>query len=603
MIVATSQLGYRPSSTKTLTLVGADEELPDSIPFSVHRVPSRFARPGSIPTGWSGVRFPWPFDIGRGPIDAPSARSAEGDADLGGGGLAQGLDVFCGVLSRTESRWGRGWQGDMSQLTQAGIFHVETEVAFSYPFQVSDRVYDRLLRGYPIYLSCQRSGIEVEGVRPAMHVDDAILDTDGTQIPAGGGWNDAGDARKWLGQTLPYLEALSGMLIRGPSSFARAVQAEINWGNRYFHAMIRDDGLVYEDVGGGAIDLSADPDPWFDNHALIASDNSGNRVTDNIPGTGDERIVRTRANPWVQSLFVRTQAIVGRALGGVEGARCLALSDRARSYGMRAGHDRRTLFLAGDLLAALECAASGLRVDGDRIEGLASELLERQDTGTEGLSGYFLERDSTDAYRAITFPAEPALALLRLAELEMGSRSLRSRCVDAVRRYAEDYLLADATSNPYGVPPYGIYFKAFKAEVQTYRPAGRSRYVRTFIPPWNEQQIAHGTNSVVMQSAYLLARGGAVLGAPSWIDGADRMLQWALGHNPLAMSLFTGIGFRHPVPFSVMAHQVPEAAVVGFIGRPDDSPYLETSPAVEWNTQEIWGLPYTHAVNAVLYLP
>jgi hypothetical protein len=40
----------------------------------------------------------------------------------------------------------------------------------------------------------------------------------------------------------------------------------------------------------------------------------------------------------------------------------------------------------------------------------------------------------------------------------------------------------------------------------------------------------------------------------------------------------------------------------GFVGRLDDTPYMETSNAVEWNTQEVWGVPFYHAIGAVTYL-
>jgi hypothetical protein len=41
---------------------------------------------------------------------------------------------------------------------------------------------------------------------------------------------------------------------------------------------------------------------------------------------------------------------------------------------------------------------------------------------------------------------------------------------------------------------------------------------------------------------------------------------------------------------------------MGFIGRPDNTPYLETSNAVEWSTQEIWDVPHFYAVGAIAYL-
>jgi hypothetical protein len=42
--------------------------------------------------------------------------------------------------------------------------------------------------------------------------------------------------------------------------------------------------------------------------------------------------------------------------------------------------------------------------------------------------------------------------------------------------------------------------------------------------------------------------------------------------------LFTGVGFRHPVPGSFVNDKIPEAVAVGFIGRPDGAPTRERSP-------------------------
>jgi hypothetical protein len=41
---------------------------------------------------------------------------------------------------------------------------------------------------------------------------------------------------------------------------------------------------------------------------------------------------------------------------------------------------------------------------------------------------------------------------------------------------------------------------------------------------------------------------------------------------------------------------------MGFIGRPDNTPYLETSNAVEWSTQGIWDVPHFYAVGAIACL-
>ncbi len=105
-----------------------------------------------------------------------------------------------------------------------------------------------------------------------------------------------------------------------------------------------------------------------------------------------------------------------------------------------------------------------------------------------------------------------------------------------------------------------------------------------------------------MHQAHLLARAGKYFGDRNYRDAAERLLQWSMGHNPTGLSTFTGIGFRHPVAFCTANLKIPEAVVNGFCGRPDDTPYLETSNAIQWNTQEIWGVPYVHAMGAIAQL-
>lgn len=41
---------------------------------------------------------------------------------------------------------------------------------------------------------------------------------------------------------------------------------------------------------------------------------------------------------------------------------------------------------------------------------------------------------------------------------------------------------------------------------------------------------------------------------------------------------------------------------IGFISRPNDTPYLEESFAIEWNTLKHWDVPYAHAINVIAWL-
>jgi hypothetical protein len=378
--------------------------------------------------------------------------------------------------------------------------------------------------------------------------------------------------------------------------------------------MIDSRGQVYEDVAGGSSPAGSaftyERDWWFENHPGCYGDASDNRWTDNVPDSGDERRIRTTYNPLVQWAFVHVQARASRHLPSPQAERCLELARQAAAYGRRRGHDNRTLFLAAELrgnlelLAAGDASAGNTSIDLSALIASARELMRRQATLPEGLSGYFTEADATDGFRSIAFAADPALTLLRFWELRaiLPDTPVAEQARQAVFDYIENYLLADCGSNPFCLTPYGVYHDPPHSDRQLYRDAGNGHGVRTFMHPFNAQGIVHGTSSVLMSHAHLLARAAAQLSQPAWRGPAERLLHWCLGHNALNRSLFSGIGYRQPIGYSFRIPQLPEAMMVGFIGRPDDSPYLEESTAIEWNTLEYWSIPFLQAAQAACWL-
>ncbi|HTY10030.1 MAG TPA: glycoside hydrolase family 9 protein [Bacteroidota bacterium] len=591
--LVTSQVGFSGNSPKTVTLLPSlhESKLPDEIPFFIDRLGSRLKRDQWHPKSWKGATFRWPFDLDKGSYLQPGQSEGETPA-------------FRGTLRKIQTRWGIFWQGDFSNFREPGLYQIETEYGFTTPFVIEHNPYDRFIRSYLNYLYCQRSGTEIPGIRPLENFDDGVTDSGGVYIPAAGGWNDAGDFRKWISQTSSHLEAL-GMIVKyGDPVYKTAAQEEIRWGNKFFHSMITAEGRVYEDIGSGPLRTGGNyaADWWCENHAGCLA--AGEGKSDNIINNGDERKIRTTYNPVCQFLFVRNQEFAAQALDSADAGVCRQLAERAWNYSQQAGHDGRTLFVAEELLAAAELYASGSRsVTVHHLEMLADQLLQRQETGEQHLSGYFYEKDKTDGYRSIVWNAEPAMALLRLCELQLpGADAMTKRCRESVERYVEKYLLKDALSNPFGVTPYGIFVKPLYADEVTFRDAGGGNFVRTFINPLNSQEMVHGTDAVLMHHAYLLARAGKLWHKPEYISECEKLLQWATGHNTTGLCLFTGVGFRHPVIASFVNYRIPDATLDGFIGRVDDTPYMETSNAVEWNTQEVWGVPFYHAIGAVTYL-
>lgn len=590
--LAVSHLGYRPDSPKMVTLsMPKGSSLPPIIPFYIRQNCFRMPRRRTEPEGYS-QRFPAPYDL------------LEGDLNP-----VKGSFFHQGDLRQIGSRWGTFWQGDFSGFQRPGSYQIEIDLQVSAPFLIADWLYDRLQLGFLNFLQAQRCGCEVPGIHPACHLDDGVLDADGKAWEAFGGWHDAGDFRKWLSFTQANLGALATLIERGHESFRERAVEEMRWGNRLFHKMITEEGQVFEDVAGGSAppgtDFAYGSHWWFENHPGCYGDATDNRWTDNVVGSGDERMVRTTYNPLVQFGFVEMQMRCARVLRENDGVRCQTLARRAWEYGHRRGHDGRTLFLAQELLAALELNSMAEEIEWSAIRKLTEELLNRQETEGTPITGFFYEQNRTDAFRSIAFSGHPASALLRVLEiipLELGD--LGSRVRTAITQYCDGYLLADSASNPFRLTPYGVYLRQKNSARQNFRDAGGGgRSIRTFIHPINEQGIAHGTSSVLMSHASILSKAANLLGRKEWKDLAEQQIQWTLGHNPLNRSLYTGIGYRQPIAYSFRLPQIPEGSVAGFIGRPDDTPYLEESFAIEWNTLEYWDIPYARAIEAIAWLP
>lgn len=593
--IAISQLGYLPDSPKSISMVvppALVETLLDTIPFYVQKVGSRLKRQQVKHPMWEDKIFRWPFGISQGAIEKP-IRNYLSETEQ---------PMLVGELRKNQSSWGVFWQGNFDEFDKEGIYQIETEFGFSTPFAIQKEIYGRLHHAFIQYTYAQRSGMEIPNIRMAENCDDGILDYDDTPIPAAGGWNDAGDFRKWLCFTQFTIGALVDVYKNGHSAYRNQIIDELRWGNLYFHAMIDRDGLVYEDLGAGDIrkGTTYEEDWWWENHPGVTA--TGIPGTDNIPLSGDERKIRTSYNPWVQFGFIRNQCQAASVMSPAESNNCIILAKRAWNYSQQNKHDGHTLFASAELHAALELHAYNVNwVSIQTLEELIGKLFSLQNVDNDKIKGFFYENGTKkDGFRSIAFSADPAWALLKVLQTKPKiNNEIYTKVQDHLRCYLDHYLIADSNSNPFYITPYGTYINPPFPEEQTFRPAGGDVFIRTFLHPLNSQQVPHGGNSVLLSHAYLLAQSGVFFSRSEYIHQSEKLLHWTLGNNPFGLCFFTDIGFKHPTPASFENQKIPYAAVSGCIGNFDDTPYIEISNAVEWSTQEVWDVPMIYASGTV----
>jgi hypothetical protein len=522
--------------------------------------------------------------------------------------------VFRGPLTPHQGPMGRCLVGDFSAWRAPGQYRLVLPrgLGHSHPFTIQDGLYGNLPGLFLDYLHQNRCGPFRDAWRGPCHLDDGILTGDGGVIDATGGWHDAGDTRKWMAHTsAPILGLCDLKRLRGFSRRHWAeppwpddLLAEVAWGVDFVLRM-QDPatGMFYEDVGGGGdARMSAGMSWWYENHAGCGADNSENRFTDNLRGSGDERPVRRSYNPVVQYVNVTVLARAATLLGEVDGAlgrRCRVAAERCLGFmASRVGDAfhgwtsvRSWRLLA--LLALSDGAAPPLR---DAESGL-EELLALHDPGT----GFFWNDVSRgEPYRGILHSAQPLLALAEWLE-HLPNHARAPECRSVLERCFDHYLAPLLGTNPFGIVPYGLFRKRLGGG-DVYHPWRDGLSYRFFMPTDSEQKIVHGLAGHWTSWAHALAACGRLLGRSDWIAAAADQLAWLLGANPLRMSLVTGVGYNQPVPHSRFFGPMPGGFSAGPRGDAADQVFVDQEGRLEWSSTEYWVLPIANTLSALARL-
>ncbi|HLF33084.1 MAG TPA: glycoside hydrolase family 9 protein, partial [Cyclobacteriaceae bacterium] len=192
--------------------------------------------------------------------------------------------VSRGLTQSKPGYFGNYTEGSFTEVATEGTYVIEVNKLRSTPFRIASNVYEDAIKKSVTYFSIQRCGPSTTGYAAPCHVDDGRrLDTGPgwtmkTYRDVSGGWHDAGDYRKWVAFTLYGMIGLSRVAeTMGPEWNRTQIEEELKWGNRYFLAMQNDAGYVMNFCGG----------------------DDGMFLTDNIPGTADDRPIHTEPASFV----------------------------------------------------------------------------------------------------------------------------------------------------------------------------------------------------------------------------------------------------------------------------------------------------------------
>jgi len=485
--------------------------------------------------------------------------------------------------------------GDFSDIDRQGMYQVSIGEERSVPFFIRPDVWRRTLPKAVGYYRYQRCGVEVPGVHPACHLDDARRRDNGQHVDLTGGWHDAGDLRKWMDATLMNgigllrLARNLGANWDAAGSGLAPILEEVRWGNRYFLKMQDADGLVWADTAGG-----------------VNGDNSDNHWTDNQIGTDDDRYLNPAKTGRNQALFVCAEAMLAQAFHSADAAyaqtcrtaaaRCFrAADDRFLSSAHLA--QQSTLDLSWWLIAALEMNEI------PKALAIAAELLALQTTefiaNQKEVRGFWRASDRNRVpYTDAVHSALPALALLELAHAQPKHPDA-PKWRDAVRMHLEEYVLPMTAHSAYAVMPFGVFLGSPTPE--TYRPLAGELTYRYFLPV-RKQFWWLGTTSHLECYAVLLAEAARAFENDRYYALALRQLEWIMGANPFGACLMTGEGMRNPYPHSRFVGLIPGGIMNGIAGNTKDAPILDTENGFDWRTTEYWSPHVAYYLWAVSLL-
>lgn len=424
--------------------------------------------------------------------------------------------------------WGFNyWRGDFSGFRQAGKFRIRVRLDdltdISWPFEIAENLlWERTVVPAYRFFYYQRCGMEIPGFHKACHLDDATDEAHTIQLDLAGGWHDAGDYNKY--HNAPYVLGLATAYGLAESRFKQIDSDqngvadfldEILWGADFSRRMVYHDGSVGGSLSSGWSFFGA-PE----------------QETDNLPGTGDERV------------------LIGMISGNDPSHHTAALAKVARYYpadSRLVDAARRSLewSLTHNWRGKLQLSAATdlFAITGDS----AFAKIARELFGAVGLSDAWVAREYDHVF-GTDHSAEIRKSVLAEAER-----------------------LLSFAQNPFGVCTYG--------------PAEKPNFFGT---PAKEYKFELGSNSYLLESAAKVALAYQYQPDPRFSEFIWDQFNWILGNNPFDLSMMEGIGSRNPPTYHhrYILAGVPRGAVPGSVVNgifwqaiADDRPRFDLSGA------------------------
>ncbi len=471
--------------------------------------------------------------------------------------ITSGQVAYHGTLVPRQGDFGNYATADFSKVVKEGRYYLRADTLRSFPFSISNAVYQPEMNMIVNYFSLQRCGASTTGYLSPCHTDDGIRIDNGRHQDVTGGWHDASDLRKWVSATIYGVMGLARAYSLEAPQYRQAILDELLWGNQYFLKMQEPQGYVMDFVGGD-LKKHSDNNRWTDNKIevggadikLVTPNTGISKQLMLVSGDKDDRIIQTQpVEMAAQYNFVTAEALVARITLKIDPAysrRCLNAAKKCYDWCLESGADTSAINIGAALEAAIEMyKTTNLTIYRSRATELSLQLkkLQAADSG-EALSGFFYSSLSNhEPYKNIWNGCQAFIGLSDLVQLFPADKNV-PLWKSMIKDYAEHYLLLLSGKNSFGIVPWGLYEKN---DPGGNRKTGEYWY-RYFMEPELDWWV--GINSNVASAGIGLLKAAIVLKDDRMKAAAQKQLDWIFGSNPLNSSTMEGVGYNHPMHYA-----------------------------------------------------
>lgn len=501
-------------------------------------------------------------------------------------------EKYRGKLRKNGNEISDTWTGDFSKFTAEGTYRIHCGGLNSRCFIIYKDVYSTVMRTLFNHFSWARCGNTVTGWASPCHLNDGIIVDNGEKIDLEGGYHQSSDLRKWsFGLSLAMVGLTNYALLQEPSWNQGQIEDELKWGSNYFLKLMREDGgLIYSNC----LPHNWEPREYF--------------LSDSPPPDHWNTIrFLSLAGIYFKDRDIKLSKKYLEAALKVWGY-MLNKYDSKQPFSSanlpKIGHEAFKVFYQGFYegsavdLAHKICAANNLyKLSGDRkfLEYSAEcgerlirlNVLNLNNNENSKLGALFWESADNDilanSYMYFWYSSSTT-GLCDLIDLipDHPSASSWKNCID---RVAESYTYM-ASKNPWGLVP-SFWFTEGNNPFEKYSIYCFSdeEYKKTPRKPYLSADLSSNTkgskklqcfyyynqylyNIEIAAISVFLCKAYRITENKSYLDLAQRQLDWITGFNPFDSSSIEAVGYNQPHrgvfgEFFPPTPQIPGAVSIG----------------------------------------